>query len=106
KHQAMLIIIESNENTIVDFLLRSGFICKRDCYKLTVNKKDLKIEINNKLSLHFFNTESPDYRTCCQLLYKYYKQVHQSVSPLTANIDTFRSEERRVGKEVKCQMTA
>ena len=74
------------------FLLRNGFICKRHCYTLTVNKKDLKIEINNKLSLHFFNTESSDYRTCCQLLYKYYKQVHQSVSPLTANIDTFIQE--------------
>ena len=92
EHQALQVMIDSNENPIVDFLLRNGFICKRHCYTLTVNKKDLKIEINNKLSLHFFNTESPDYRTCCQLLYKYYKQVHQSVSPLTANIDTFIQE--------------
>ncbi|MEW4603398.1 acetyltransferase, partial [Lactobacillus crispatus] len=60
EHQALQVMIDSNENPIVDFLLRNGFICKRHCYTLTVNKKDLKIEINNKLSLHFFNTESPD----------------------------------------------
>ncbi|MGP3223073.1 acetyltransferase, partial [Lactobacillus paragasseri] len=63
EHQALQVMIDSNENPIVDFLLRNGFICKRHCYTLTVNKKDLKIEINNKLSLHFFNTESPDYET-------------------------------------------
>lgn len=53
EHQALQVMIDSNENPIVDFLLRNGFICKRHCYTLTVNKKDLKIEINNKLSLHF-----------------------------------------------------
>lgn len=92
EHQQLQVMIDSDEKLISNFLLRNGFICKRHCYTPTVTKADLKRDINPRLLLNFFNTEDSNYKDCCKLLYKYYKQVHQSVSPLTASMNPFIKE--------------
>lgn len=90
--QSLQVMTDSTNTNLIHLLLQNGFKCKRQCYTPEVTKKDLKIQLNSNYSIHPFNTNSKNYSALCHLLYKYYQEVHQAVSPLTVSEDTFVKE--------------
>ncbi|ART99246.1 GNAT family acetyltransferase [Lactobacillus sp. JM1] len=92
KGQSLQVMTSSPNTNLIHLLLQNGFKCKRHCYTPEVTKKDLKIQLNSNYSIHPFNTNSKNYSALCHLLYKYYQEVHQVVSPLTVSEDTFVKE--------------
>ena len=83
---------DSTNTNLIHLLLQNGFKCKRQCYTPEVTKKDLKIQLNSNYSIHPFNANSKNYSAPCHLLYQYYQEVHQAVSPLTVSENTFVKE--------------
>ena len=90
--QSLQVMTDSTNTDLIHLLLQNGFKCKRHCYTPEVTNKDLKIQLNSKNSIHPFNTNSKNYSALCHLLYQYYQEVHQAVSPLTVSEDAFTQE--------------
>lgn len=70
-------------------MLQNEFKCKRHCYTPEVTKKGLKVRLNSDYFIHPFNANNKNYSALCHLLYQYYQEVHQAVSPLTVSENTF-----------------
>lgn len=92
ERQSLQVMTDSTNTDLIHLLLQNGFKCKRHCYTPEVTKKDLKIQLNSNYSIHSFNTNSKNYSALCHLLYQYYQEVHQDVSPLTVSEDAFTQE--------------
>ena len=90
--QSLQVMTDSTNTDLIHLLLQNGFKCKRQCYTPEVTNKDLKIQLNSNYSIHPFNTNSKNYSALCHLLYQYYQEVHQAVSPLTVSEDAFTQE--------------
>ena len=90
--QSLQVMTDSTNTDLIHLLLQNGFKCKRHCYTPEVTNKDLKIQLNSNYSIHPFNTNSKNYSALCHLLYQYYQEVHQVVSPLTVSEDAFTQE--------------
>lgn len=90
--QSLQVMTDSTNTDLIHLLLQNGFKCKRHCYTPEVTNKDLKIQLNSNYSIHPFNTNSKNYSALCHLLYQYYQEVHQAVSPLTVSEDAFTQE--------------
>ena len=90
--QSLQVMTDSTNTDLIHLLLQNGFKCKRHCYTPEVTNKYLKIQLNSNYSIHPFNTNSKNYSALCHLLYQYYQEVHQAVSPLTVSEDAFTQE--------------
>ena len=90
--QSLQVMTDSTNTDLIHLLLQNGFKCKRHCYTPEVTNKDLKIQLNSNYSIHPFNTNSKNYSALCHMLYQYYQEVHQAVSPLTVSEDAFTQE--------------
>lgn len=90
--QSLQVMTDSTNTNLIHLLLQNGFKCKRQCYTPEVTKKDLKIRLNSNYSIHPFNANSKNYSALCHLLYQYYQEVHQAVSPLTVSENAFTQE--------------
>lgn len=90
--QSLQVMTDSTNTNLIHLLLQNGFKCKRQCYTPDVTKKDLKIRLNSDYFIHPFNANSKNYSVLCYLLYQYYQEMHQAVSPLTVSKDIFAKE--------------
>lgn len=89
ERQSLQVMTDSTNTCLVNLLLKNGFKCKRHCYTPQVTKKNLKLKLNSDFPTQSFNKTSKNYAMLCHLLYKYYREVHQAVSPLTVSEDAF-----------------
>lgn len=74
-----------------DFLTAGGFARRRRCYELEVSPSDLAAPVQASVPLHTARKDSDLYDACCGLMYAYYSETHEAVSPLTASQDAFCS---------------
>ena len=72
-----------------DFLIAGGFERRRRCYEIEVSSSDLAAPLCPSAELQTVPKGSPQYDTCCDLLYAYYCATHDAVSPLTETQDAF-----------------
>lgn len=85
--QAMLSSLETQK---VILLASQGFIKVRICHEMEVKKKDLVSALSSRESKIFkANRDQGAYKGCCELLFKYYNDTHETINPLTATYDTF-----------------
>ncbi len=82
-------VMVSSDDEMVDFFIAGGFECKRKCYELEVGPEDLKEEIFSKTEVKSCSHGDSIYEQCCKLMYEYYSETHQCVSPLTAPYEKF-----------------
>ena len=82
--------VDSDNDELIELLVKNDFILKRKCYEVEVTKADLKYPLENAdiCQCHYGSSE---YKKCCQILYDYYALVHYDISPLTASFDDFVS---------------
>lgn len=83
--------IYSDQLDLIEFLEKAGFILKRKCYEVEATEKDLKKPLeptkgDGKLAK---KGEDP-YEKAAELVFKYYKKTHESVSPLTVGLEKFK----------------
>lgn len=72
-----------------DFLIAGGFQRKRRCYELEATSNDLAAPLKPMTPLTKIKQGTAEYDLCCRLLYNYYSDTHRSISPLTADLQTF-----------------
>lgn len=75
-----------------EFLIRGGFARRRRCYEIEVSSADLAEPLRPSAKLQVARKGSRLYDVCCFLLYDYYRETHEAVSPLTAPPDRFCSD--------------
>ncbi len=83
------IMLDSDEREKIRFLEAAGFRCKRKCYEAEVAAKDLVKKIPSDFPVRECHAGEPAYFACIQLLYRYYQDTHDEISPLTASLDEF-----------------
>ncbi len=88
-HKPLQIMLDSDEKEKIRFLEAAGFRCKRKCYEAEVAAKDLVRKIPTDLPVRQCHVGEPAYLACTQLLYRYYQDTHNKVSPLTASFCEF-----------------
>src|SRR5699024_5575086 len=85
--QAMLSSLDTQKAI---FLASQGFKKVRICHEMEVKKKDLISALPSQLSkISKANRGQGEYKNCCELLFKYYKDTHESINPLTSTFDVF-----------------
>lgn len=83
-------ILSSSETKKGIFLASHGFIKVRICHGMEVKKKDLLSNLDSEeIKIFKTNLGKDEYNDCCKLLFKYYKDTHEKINPLTANFDAF-----------------
>ncbi len=75
--------------TMHDFLTAGGFERRRRCYELEARPSDLAAPLQDAAPLTRVSQGTAEYDRCCKMLYEYYGKTHRSVSPLTADAETF-----------------
>ncbi len=83
------IMLDSDEREKIRFLEAAGFRCKRKCYEAEVAAKDLVKKVFPDFSIRQCHVGEQEYLACMQLLYRYYQDTHNAVSPLTASLEEF-----------------
>ncbi len=86
------IMLDSDEGEKIRFLEAAGFRCKRKCYEAEVTAKDLTLKIPSDFPIRQCHAGEPAYLACTQLLYRYYQDTHNHVSPLTASFYEFSEQ--------------
>lgn len=91
KDRPIQIGVYSNQNNLIDFLKKAGFILKRKCYEVEVTREDLKNSLgSSRLETKLTSKGELAYKKASDLLFKYYKKTHEDVSPLTVGFDKFK----------------
>lgn len=85
----MQIMIASDESRVIAFLEKGGFVCKRKCYEVEVQRENYIGEINSGKILQWCENGSAEYEKSCELLFEHYVQTHEQISPLTVDFQTF-----------------
>ncbi len=85
----MQIMLDSDEREKIRFLEAAGFRCKRKCYEAEVAAKDMGKKIPPDFPIRQCHAGEPAYLACTQLLYRYYQDTHNEISPLTASFYEF-----------------
>lgn len=91
KDRPLQIGIYSDQLDLIEFLKKAGFILKRKCYEVEATEKDLKkpLELTKDEGKLAKKDEEP-YEEAAELVFKYYKKTHESVSPLTVGLKEFK----------------
>ena len=91
KERPIQIGVYSNQNNLIDFLKKAGFILKRKCYEVEVTRKDLKKPLEpTKGKGKFTKKGEKPYEKAAALVFEYYKKTHEPVSPLTVGLEKFK----------------
>lgn len=91
KDRPIQIGVYSNQNNLIKFLKRAGFILKRKCYEVEVTKEDLKNPLGNpRLETKLTSKGDMAFEKASYLVFKYYKKTHEGVSPLTVGLEKFK----------------
>ena len=85
----MQVMIESVETNKIAFLEKGGFVCKRKCYEIEVQREDYAGDNISSETIQWCEIGSIEYEKSCELLYAHYAQVHERISPLTVEFQTF-----------------
>ena len=75
--------VESDDSRTVEFLTAGGFVCKRKCYEVEASGADRLVTAPPAMLLRA-RRDTPEYETCCRLLYDHYVETHRPVNPWTA----------------------
>lgn len=85
--QAMLSSLETQKAI---FLASQGFKKVRICHEMEAKKKDLLSTLPSQESdISKANRGQDEYKDCCELLFKYYKDTHEPINPLSSTFDVF-----------------
>ena len=79
------VMLSSGEGELAEFLHVGGFSRRRRCYEVEGSASDLLEVPVERVSLRETTKGASAYRLCCRLLYRYYRETHEAVSPLTAS---------------------
>ena len=91
KERPIQIWVYSNQNNLIDFLKKAGFILKRKCYEVEVTRKDLKKPLEpTKGKGKFTKKGEKPYEKAAALVFEYYKKTHEPISPLTVGLEKFK----------------
>ncbi|MBQ6844284.1 MAG: GNAT family N-acetyltransferase [Agathobacter sp.] len=85
-------LLASGETEKITFIEMAGFVCKRKCYELEVQRKDYVGDSISNKALRWCEKDTVEYEKSCELLYAYYTQTHEVISPLTVDVQTFSKE--------------
>ena len=88
--QPLQVMIPSTASKLVSLLLKAGFVLKRRCYEMDVISSDLCAplpECPERLCQAQRGTSA--YDACAVMLYRYYRDTHAPVNPLTASLSAF-----------------
>ena len=88
-HKSLQIMVESDQKEKICFLEAAGFQCKRKCYEIEVAETNLVNQIRPDLPIRQCYAGEPLYLACVKLLYHYYQDTHNEISPLTATFQEF-----------------
>ena len=87
--QPMQIMIASDESRVIAFLEKGGFVCKRKCYDVEMRIEDYIGDNFASNTIQWCENNSVEYKKVCELMYVYYAQTHENISPLTVDFQTF-----------------
>ena len=91
KDRPIQIGVYSNQNNLIDFLKKAGFILKRKCYEVEVTREDLKNSLGTpRLETKLTSKGELAYEKAAALVFEYYKKTHEPVSPLTVGLEKFK----------------
>ena len=91
KDRPIQIGVYSNQNNLIDFLKKAGFILKRKCYEVEVTREDLKNSLgSSRLETKLTIKGEMAFEKASDLLFRYYKKTHKDVSPLTVSLEEFK----------------
>ena len=91
KERPIQIGVYYNQNDLIDFLKKAGFILKRKCYEVEVTREDLKSPLDSpRLETKLSIRGEMAFEKASDLLFKYYKRTHKDVSPLTVGFEEFK----------------
>ena len=91
KDRPLQIGIYSDQLDLIEFLKKAGFILKRKCYEVEATEKDLKKPLEpTKGEGKLAKKGEEPYEKAAELVFKYYKKTHESVSPLTVGLEKFK----------------
>ncbi|MBG9983238.1 hypothetical protein HZY86_09225 [Aerococcaceae bacterium DSM 111020] len=87
---SLQVMLSSLETQKASFLSSQGFKKVRICYEMEVKKKDLKMALSpQQIDISKANWSQSDYKDCCKLMFKYYKDTHEPINPLSCTFDEF-----------------
>gem|GEM_PF-673167 len=84
------IMVSSKECSLIRLLQKNGFERKRRCYEMKVRESDSRAKLRRTNRVQEGGPGARRYEECCCLLHRYYRETHESVSPLTAPYEDFR----------------
>lgn len=91
KDAPLQIGIYSDQLEVIDLLKKAGFILKRKCYEVEVTREDLKNPLGTpRLETKLTRKGEIAFEKASDLVFKYYKKTHESVSPLTVGLEKFK----------------
>lgn len=83
-------MVNSHERKKIKLLSKGGFKKVRVCHEMEVMKDELRNDISPQSSELLKTTRGElEYIQCCELLFKYYKETHESINPLSASFESF-----------------
>lgn len=91
KDKPLQIGVYSNQLEVIELLKKAGFILKRKCYEVEVNREDLKNPLEStKGKGKLTKKDEKPYEKASELVFKYYRKTHKDVSPLTVGLEVFK----------------
>ena len=91
KDKPLQIGVYSNQLEVIELLKKAGFILKRKCYEVELNREDLKNPLwTPKLETKLTSKGELAFEKASDLVFKYYKKTHKDVSPLTVGFEEFK----------------
>ena len=83
-------MVSSLETQKAMFLASQGFTKVRMCHDREVAIQDLVSTFPSQESnISTANRGQGDYQDCCELMFEYYKDTHESINPLSSTFDVF-----------------
>ena len=80
----------SSDDLRVPVLLRCGFVCRRQCWSVSVTAESLAEPLPAPPESYLSCTiGTPEYDRCLRLCYEYYQETHRDVNSLTATLEDF-----------------
>lgn len=91
-NRPLQVMLYSDEDEQINFLTAGGFQCRRRCYEVEGSAQDLIAPVEEETILREVEKEDSIWLFCGQLLYRYYKDTHSGVNPLTVDEEMFCRE--------------
>ena len=79
----------SGDSEMTDFLTIGGFDMVRRTFAVEAVPADLMMTPDATQTVEKIPYGSPDYDMCCGMLYKYYRETHDPINPVTATEEEF-----------------